>query len=322
MGTDLRFVMPLLRTINKAEDLRMNYQVLCSRLNISVQDLQDTALSVNDIEPLLFQDGEYLVLAKRLDLLNAKTIYDGISQRGRFALKDVTSSTNLELMEEKDNLVSGDALVAEIQTEGRSLRGTKWLSSIGSNIMLSMAIKFANHQQLIGFSLAIGVATVNALELLGIKDVKLKWPNDVIYQNKKLAGILIESVPSSDGEIFAIVGVGLNVHNSQSISANIDRPYTTLEEMGYNLERNDICIALINEIKYVANTFRRKGFVAFLDAWNRHDILVGHTVEVAISSHRSIMGKVSGVNRQGELILDSNSGRTAVRSGHIVAIRN
>ena len=188
--------------------------------------------------------------------------------------------------------------------------------------MLSMAIKFANHQQLIGFSLAIGVATVNALELLGIKDVKLKWPNDVIYQNKKLAGILIESVPSSDGEIFAIVGVGLNVHNSQSISANIDRPYTTLEEMGYNLERNDICIALINEIKYVANTFRRKGFVAFLDAWNRHDILVGHTVEVAISSHRSIMGKVSGVNRQGELILDSNSGRTAVRSGHIVAIRN
>ena len=320
MGTDLRFVMPLLRYINRDENLRVNYQVLCSSLSISVQELQDTAVLVNEIEPLLFQDGEYLALYKKLDLLDPKVIYEGISQRGRFALKDVTTSTNLELIEEKDNLVTGDALVAEIQTEGRSLRGTKWHTSIGSNIMLSMAFKFPSHQHLLGFSLAIGVATVTALEFAGVKDVKLKWPNDVVYQDKKLAGILIESVPSVDGSVFAIVGVGLNVHNSKSIAKVIDRPYTTLEEMGYDFKRNDICIALINEIKYVARTFAKSGLSSFIDNWMRHDILMGRNVEVAISSHRSVVGRVAGVNRQGELILDSNVGRTAIRSGHIASI--
>ena len=322
MGTDLRFVMPLLRTLNEADTLRMNYQVLCSELSVSVEELQDTALRANEIEPLLVQDGEDLVLTRSLDLLNARTIYEGIKQRGRFALKDVTASTNLELMQEKDNLVSGDALVAEIQTEGRSLRGTRWLSSIGSNIMLSMAIKFPSLQHLLGFSLAIGVATVTALEFAGVQNVRLKWPNDVVFGDKKLAGILIESVPSPDGEVFAIVGVGLNIHNSQSISRNIDRPYTTLEEMGYDVRRNDICIGLINEIKYASNNFRRSGLTPFIDSWNRHDVLLGRIVDVAISSHRSVTGRVVGVNSQGELLLESNTGgRTAIRSGHIIAIR-
>ena len=167
MGSDLKWVIPLLRTLNQAEGGRLNYQVLCSRLGISVQQLQESAQLTNELEPLLVQEGEDLVLVHPLDLLDANTIYKGVTMRGRFALKDVTESTNLELMEEKDNLVTGDALVAEIQTQGRSLRGTTWLSSVGTSIMLSMAFKFPNLQHLLGFSLVVGVACVTALEQLG-----------------------------------------------------------------------------------------------------------------------------------------------------------
>ncbi len=323
MGSNLSFVMPLLRCLNQTEDLRMNYRLLCKRLEIPVELLQEIASLVNEIEPLLFQDCEDLVLVKRLDLINAKTIHEQVTTRGRFVLKDVTTSTNSELMNAREELVSGDALVAEIQTQGRSLRGTQWLTSIGTNIMLSMAFKFPSLQHLLGFSLAVGVATVSALEFAGVKDVKLKWPNDVVINDKKVAGILIESVPGDEGEeVFAIVGVGLNVHHSESIDKLIDRPYTDLEELGYDITRDELCIKLINEIKYAASNFRKQRLAPFLDTWNRHDSLLGRQVEVVISSHRTVKGRVSGVNNLGELILESNSGRTAIRSGHISLIRS
>ncbi|HIX57650.1 MAG TPA: biotin--[acetyl-CoA-carboxylase] ligase [Candidatus Anaerobiospirillum pullistercoris] len=321
MGSDLRFVMPLLRLLNQSPQLRMNYQLLCSQLSLPVQDLQDTASAVNEIEPVLAQEGEDLVLLHQLDLLDPEKIFSEVTMRGRFALKDVSVSTNLELMNERENLVSGDALVAEIQTQGRSRRGTKWLTSIGTNIMLSMAFRFPSLQHLLGFSLAVGVATVTALEMLGVHGVKLKWPNDVVVGDKKLAGILIESVPVGNDGVFAIVGVGLNVHPSYLINEHIDRPYICVDELGAKLTRNDICISLINEFKYAANNFKREGLEPFLEQWKRHDALLGNFVEMEISSHRRVSGKILGVNNLGELILESNSGRIAIRAGHILSIR-
>lgn len=313
--------MPLLRLLNQSPQLRMNYQLLCSQLSLPVQDLQDTASAVNEIEPVLAQEGEDLVLLHQLDLLDPEKIFSEVTMRGRFALKDVSVSTNLELMNERENLVSGDALVAEIQTQGRSRRGTKWLTSIGTNIMLSMAFRFPSLQHLLGFSLAVGVATVTALEMLGVHGVKLKWPNDVVVGDKKLAGILIESVPVGNDGVFAIVGVGLNVHPSYLINEHIDRPYICVDELGAKLTRNDICISLINEFKYAANNFKREGLEPFLEQWKRHDALLGNFVEMEISSHRRVSGKVLGVNNLGELILESNSGRIAIRAGHILSIR-
>ena len=326
MGSDLRLVLPLLRTLNLSPGLRLNYQILCSSLAISVLELQETASLINEIEPLLVQEGEDLVLTKKLDLLDGKEIQAQVNVRGRFALKNVTTSTNAELIDElgqEEGLLSGDTLVAEIQTQGRSRRGTKWLTSIGTNLMVSLAFRFPSLQHLLGFSLAIGVATVTALEQLGVRDLKLKWPNDVEGQGKKLAGILIETVAvSASSEVFAIVGVGLNVHHSHSIEQQLDRPYTCLDALGYDLKRTQVCISLINELRYGARTFKRSGLAPFIETWLKHDALLGRIVEVEISSHRRVMGRVSGVNNLGELILESNSGRTAIRSGHIVSVRS
>ena len=87
------------------------------------------------------------------------------------------------------------------------------------------------------------------------------------------------------------------------------------------MTRNDICISLINEFKYAANNFKREGLEPFLEQWKRHDALLGNFVEMEISSHRRVSGKVLGVNNLGELILESNSGRIAIRAGHILSIR-
>lgn len=321
MGSDLRFVMPLLRILNQADELRMNYRTLCSKLGVSVQELQDTAMSVNDFDSLLVQEGEDLVLLHPLDLLDDKTIFEKVSMRGRFAMQEISTSTNSELMEERDNLVSGDALVAEIQTQGRTRRDGQWYTGIGTNVIASMAFKFESLPQLLGFSLAVGVATVTALENLGFNNIKLKWPNDVVFQDRKLAGILIESVPTSDGGIFAIVGTGINVHHYEALkSPLLERPAICLDDLGIKVTRNDVCINLINETKYAASRFKKTGLDGFIEIWHRHDALYGRQVEVAISSHRTVNGRVAGVNKLGELILESNSGRTAIRSGHIVRV--
>ena len=213
MGSDLRLVLPLLRTLNLSPGLRLNYQVLCSSLAISVLELQETASLINEIEPLLVQEGEDLVLTKKLDLLDGKEIQAQVNVRGRFALKNVTTSTNAELIDElgqEEGLLSGDTLVAEIQTQGRSRRGTKWLTSIGTNLMVSLAFRFPSLQHLLGFSLAIGVATVTALEQLGVRDLKLKWPNDVLIDERKVCGILCEAQTSAKGIEGIVVGIGVN----------------------------------------------------------------------------------------------------------------
>lgn len=321
MGSDLRFVMPLLRLLNQSSQLRMNYQLLCAQLRVSVQDLQDTASAVNEIEALLAQEGEDLVLLHPLDLLNANKIFSELKTRSRFVLRDVSVSTNADLMNEREHLVSGDTILAEIQTQGRTRRGVKWLTSIGSNIMLSMAFQFPSLQSLLGFSLAVGVSCVTALEMLGVKGLKLKWPNDILVNGKKICGILIESLSLGSEGVFAIVGIGLNVHKSPMIAQHIDCPYACIDDLGINLTRNDICISLINELKYAVNGFRRAGLDPFLEQWARHDALLGAFVEMEISAHRKVAGKVLGVNNLGELILESNSGRIAIRTGHMLSVR-
>lgn len=321
MGSDLRFVMPLLRLLNQSPQLRMNYQLLCAQLHVLVQDLQDTASAVNEIEALLAQEGEDLVLLHPLDLLNANKIFSELKTRSRFVLRDVSVSTNADLMNEREHLVTGDTILAEIQTQGRTRRGGKWLTSIGSNIMLSMAFQFPSLQSLLGFSLAVGVSCVTALEMLGVRGLKLKWPNDILVNGKKLCGILIESLSLGSEGVFAIVGIGLNVHKSPMIDQQIDCPYTCIDDLGINLTRNDICISLINELKYSVNDFRRAGLEPFLEQWVRHDALLGAFVEMEISAHRRVAGKVLGVSNLGELILESNSGRIAIRTGHMLSVR-
>lgn len=319
MEQDLRFVMPLLRILNAADGLRMNYRQLCSALSLSVKELQDTAMRTNSLEPLLKQDGSDLVLTRPLDLLDEKTVFEKTSLRGRFVLQDVITSTNIELMEEKENLVSGDVLVAEIQTAGRTRRNGKWESGLGAAVTMSLAFRFDSVKQLLGFSSAVGVACVTALELLGINGLSLKWPNDIMYKDGKLAGILIDTVPVKDG-IFAVVGIGMNVHHFSAMDQVEDHKVVTLDDLKSPLSRNDVCAALINEVKYAVKDFRTKGLDCFLDAWHRYDALLGREITVAISEHRYVEGKAAGLNNLGELLLESNFGRTAIRSGHIVKV--
>ena len=105
----------------------------------------------------------------------------------------VIDSTNQYLLERVNQLSSGESCLAECQTAGRGRRGKPWVSPFGCQLILSMYWRLEQGMAAaMGLSLAVGVAVVQALESLGYPGVELKWPNDLYYQGRKLAGILVE----------------------------------------------------------------------------------------------------------------------------------
>src|SRR6186713_70980 len=138
------------------------------------------------------------------------------SVAGRLARLDVawsTASTNTELVE-RPYPAQGrtEVLLAEFQTAGRGRRGRSWLAPPGGAVCLSLSWTFPEVPRDAGsLSLAIGVCVLRALRAQGVKDIRLKWPNDVLIGDKKLGGILIELRAESAGPACVVVGIGLNV---------------------------------------------------------------------------------------------------------------
>ncbi|MCX7177879.1 MAG: biotin--[acetyl-CoA-carboxylase] ligase [Proteobacteria bacterium] len=105
---------------------------------------------------------------------------------------------------------AGTVIATERQLAGRGRRGHSWLSATGASLTFSLLWRFSPDRALTGLSLAVGVAVARALEALGIADVQLKWPNDVLLRGGKLAGVLIELVPGARPSA-AVIGIGINL---------------------------------------------------------------------------------------------------------------
>ena len=131
---------------------------------------------------------------------------------------DATSSTNDFLKRLNANQVVENFTVVTTfnQTSGKGQMGSVWISEAGKNLTMSVLIRdvLTDVHQIFGLNVAVSVAAVQALKSLGIRDVGVKWPNDIMSGNFKLGGILIENTFKSNGEIISIVGIGLNINQS------------------------------------------------------------------------------------------------------------
>ncbi|MFN8986287.1 MAG: biotin--[acetyl-CoA-carboxylase] ligase, partial [Burkholderiales bacterium] len=179
-------------------------------------------------------------LAEPLQLLDIDVIRQrmGTSQR-RLDLRivDVIDSTNTAWLNQGNSGVaagstttvpSGTCLAAELQTAGRGRRGRAWQSALGASLTFSLLWRFeSGAASLGGLSLAVGLAVANALRALGI-DAELKWPNDIVVDDQKLGGILIETQGDMLGPTVAVIGIGLNVRLPESIRLAIDQPVTDI----------------------------------------------------------------------------------------------
>lgn len=237
----------------------------------------------------------------------------------RLELTFSTGSTNRDVMLRAQQGANSCVHLAEHQSEGRGRRGREWKSPLGSNICMSMLVSFQSGvAALEGLSLAVAVMVVNALRDTGYSGFRLKWPNDILLEGKKLAGILLEMTGDVSGPCKVVVGIGINVNLPVAIKAAIDQPVINLAELFVAVpDRNKIVASLINSLSSGLAIFAKQGFVAFRDQWDLLDYYKGRVVRIG-SSIETVEGRVKGVDQSGALLLETQDGIKVITGGELL----
>jgi BirA family biotin operon repressor/biotin-[acetyl-CoA-carboxylase] ligase len=226
-----------------------------------------------------------------------------------------TGSTNADLLARAPALREPVLLIAENQTAGRGRAGRSWLSSAGDSLTFSLAWKFdAGLAALTGLPLAVGVALAETLAGLGVP-VQLKWPNDLLKDGDKLAGILIETAPAAPG-VWAVIGIGLNLVMPEALEREIGRTVAAVPWLA-RMDRNALMAALLDTLAGALREFERAGFAAFSARWNLLHAYRGDTVVILDRGAVLHEGVAAGVDDVGRLLLDGADGRVAIVAGDV-----
>lgn len=227
-----------------------------------------------------------------------------------------TGSTNADLLARAAILEAPLLLVAEHQSAGRGRAGRSWLSSPEASLTFSLAWKFdGGPQALIGLPLAIGVALAEALGALG-QPVQLKWPNDLLKDGDKLAGILVETQSAPGGGTWTVIGIGLNLSMPDELEARLGRSAAALPWLA-RMERDALMAALLDGLAGALREFAARGFAAFAARWNLRHAWQGETVVLLDQGVVRQEGRAAGVDDSGRLLLDTAEGRVTVMAGDV-----
>lgn len=255
-------------------------------------------------------------LPRAVDLYRKDAILEGVSRELRTRLEAVdvllqVDSTNRYLASQASPEVShARVCVSEVQSMGRGRRGRTWIAPFGSGVCLSLSWKFAESPPaLSALGLAVGVSILRAIDRFGATQIGLKWPNDLVWKGRKLAGILIEVAGESSGPIRVIIGIGLNIHMPAKVRLDLaEQQAALIADLGEILEarlpdRNTLVAALIEELLFALDDFAARGFAAFVEEWRARDALANTPVRVQ-AGNEAIMGTAQGVTDEGALLLD------------------
>ncbi|MDA0143479.1 bifunctional biotin--[acetyl-CoA-carboxylase] ligase/biotin operon repressor BirA [Vibrio toranzoniae] len=296
---------------HSGEDLGEMIGVSRAAISKHIKGIQEWGLDIYRVQ------GKGYKLAERLDMLDQQKL-SAVSHDASLDLISIIGSTNQHLLERTNTLKSGSVCVAEYQSAGRGRRGREWVSPFGANLYLSMYWRLdAGMAAAMGLSLVVGVAVVEALEVMGVEGVKLKWPNDLYHNDKKLAGILVELSGQSGGAAHIVIGLGLNLSMDPKTSG-IGQPWTSLKEVcgGKVPDRNHLAQTLINAWDKALVDYELKGMSNFVARWNRLDNFLGRNVKLIIGP-REIEGIVQGIDEQGAVLLKTDNGIESYIGGEI-----
>ena len=227
-----------------------------------------------------------------------------------------TGSTNADLLARAGTLAAPLLLIAEHQSAGRGRAGRSWLSSPEGSLTFSLAWRFdGGPQALLGLPLAVGVALADTLGTLG-QQVQLKWPNDVLKDGDKLAGILIETQSAPDGGTWCVIGIGLNLLMPDEMEAQLGRSAAGMPWLA-QMDRDALMAALLDGLAGCLREFTARGFAAFSARWNLRHAWQGETVVLLDQGVVLHEGRAAGVDDSGRLLLDTSEGRIAIMAGDV-----
>ena len=237
-------------------------------------------------------DGQNYCLVPSLSLLNPQQISAALFPYS-IHYQTIISSTNEWILQNIPSLKKGDLCVAEYQTAGRGRRGRQWLSPFAGQIIFSFYWTFDPRKPIEGLSLVIGLAIAEVL------NVQVKWPNDMLFEGRKLGGILVEIANHKNGLMNLVIGVGINV--SLPKQTEISQPYAQLSEIEPDIDRQTLFPTLIQHLYTRLERFEKEGINAeFQQAWKNHNAFFNSEVNV-ITEQRVISGIEQGIDERGYL---------------------
>lgn len=258
--------------------------------------------------------------ATAIDLLNEQTIKQ-LSGHPHIHVEQILDSTNQWLLERIERIENGQTCISEYQQAGRGRRGRTWVSPFASHLYFSMYWRFdSGLEKISGLSLLVGIATVNALEKMGIQGVNLKWPNDLYYQGKKLAGILIELNAQATAACHSVIGIGINVRMPPEQAKLIDQPWIDLNNIStQSIDRNQLSATLINELQHLLSDYEQVGLTPHLKRWFELDCFLNKNVNLLIGDDCKT-GVCRGIDATGALLLE-HEGQTQAFIGGEISLR-
>lgn len=241
------------------------------------------------------------------------------ANRFRIEVVERVESTNTALLDRSaSDLPSGAVLAAEIQSAGRGRRGRAWTTGLGSALTFSLMWRFERGAAaLTGLSLVVGIAVVRALSTLGGSEVRLKWPNDVLYRGRKLGGILIEVQGDALGPATAVIGVGLNVRMPPAWRDRIDQPVADAAEAGVGHDRNRLLATVLAELVDWLDVFARTGYAPLEPEFRRWHALQDAEVVVHPGHGKSVQGRARGTADDGSLLVETAEGMLRFHGGEV-----
>ena len=248
-------------------------------------------------------------LAEPIEFLDAPSIALRTAKavpRIRLEILDECESTSTRLLEmAAAGAPSGTCLAAEWQSGGRGRRGRSWVSSLGGSLTFSLLWRFdrgAGH--LGGLSLAVGEAVARAATACGVSRVQVKWPNDVVVDFRKLAGILVETSGEMQGPSVAVVGVGLNYRLGERALERIDQPVIDIAQCADPVpSRSELLATLLTTLAASLEAFDTHGFAASRQAWRSLHAYQARRVRVSPGREAAFDAEVVDVSPDGALVV-------------------
>lgn len=279
-------------------------------INKHIQTLKSWGLDVYTVT------GKGYSLSAPIQLLDEQAILSQVTQ-GNVSVIPVIDSTNQYLLERMHEMESGAACIAEYQQAGRGRRGRQWFSPFGANLYMSMYWRLEQGPAAaMGLSLVIGIIMAETLRSLGADDVRVKWPNDIYLNDRKLAGILVELTGKTGDAAQIVIGAGINLAMRTADASQINQGWINLQEAGVTVNRNDLAARLINSLREALPLFEQEGLTPFVARWAALDNFINRPVKLLIGE-REVHGIARGVDSQGGLLLEQDGEIKAWVGGEI-----
>lgn len=255
-----------------------------------------------------------------VDCLQARIIKAAVIEKGMgvevIIHQKIDSTNSWSLSQCKSGRVLPFACFTEEQTQGRGRRGKQWLMSTQSNIAMTLSWRFdLSKTRLHLLPLSVAMAVVGVLENIGLKQVQIKWPNDVLVRGRKIAGILIETQPLPDKQTAVVIGVGLNfkmpghevvtVQDGNEVCSQITDIIRETDEQGVelDLDRTKLAIQLLHSMTEVVQAYVLAADY-YLDKFRgQYDYCNDKNVDVILDDKTKLSGVAKGITEQAELMV-------------------